>query len=234
MVSAGKTSQTERLVLGLDTCGSEATLVLAHCDAETPAIVRAIALGPRMAAAGIVTALEELFGGISPLTLQAIVVVRGPGSFTGMRIGMSCAKALAAATDVPILGVSRLAVLAHSSQAAWAALDAGRGHVYLRDSGTKAEQMLTPDEARAQVPHEAWLKVAVCEPKAAMVFSVQPSSAMSQVSDEPRLRPAPDAVAAVRYALPRLAVEDWDDAESLDALYLWREEQMFAKPAAQS
>ena len=28
--------------------------------------------------------------------------------------------------------------------------------------------------------------------------------------------------------------EDWDDDESLDALYLWREDQMFAKPAAQS
>jgi tRNA threonylcarbamoyladenosine biosynthesis protein TsaB len=234
MASAEKPSQTSRLVLGLDTCGSETTLVLARCEAGTLAVVRTDTLRPRMAAAGIVTALEEVLGGISPRMLQAIVVVRGPGSFTGMRIGLSCGKAFAAATGVPIVGVSRLAVLAHSSHAEWAALDANRGHIYLRASVTGREQMLTADEARAQLPQENWLEVAVCEPKAATLFSVQISSSTSVTCAEPRLRPAPDAAAAVRYALPRLAAEDWDDAESLDALYLWREEQMFAKPAEQS
>jgi tRNA threonylcarbamoyladenosine biosynthesis protein TsaB len=217
------TQTIPRPVLGLDTCGPETTLALAHCAGQSLTVARALTLAPRMAAAGIVEALEQLLGG-SPGGLGAIVVVRGPGSFTGMRIGLSCVKALAAATGTPVVGVSRLAVLAHAAGARWAALDAGRGNVYLRDSVTGIEQMLAADEARARVSLERRLHIALCEQKAALVFS-------QQESGSPRLHPAPDAAAAVRYALPRLGAEQWDDAESLDALYLWREEQMFGRPA---
>lgn len=47
--------------------------------------------------------------------VDAIVTTLGPGAFTGIRIGMSCAKALALSLDVPIYGVSTLQALAFSA-----------------------------------------------------------------------------------------------------------------------
>ncbi|NTW05925.1 MAG: tRNA (adenosine(37)-N6)-threonylcarbamoyltransferase complex dimerization subunit type 1 TsaB [Peptococcaceae bacterium] len=55
--------------------------------------------------------IEE--AGINPGDIQAIAVSSGPGSFTGLRIGMSTAKTLAQVWQIPLVGVGTLAVLAH-------------------------------------------------------------------------------------------------------------------------
>jgi tRNA threonylcarbamoyladenosine biosynthesis protein TsaB len=65
--------------------------------------------------------------------LSAVAVAIGPGSFTGLRIGLSVAKGLAQAQLIPILGVPTLDVLAfqHAEQRRpiWAVIQAGRGRV---------------------------------------------------------------------------------------------------------
>ena len=68
--------------------------------------------------------------GIVPADISAVAVASGPGSFTGLRIGMSVAKGLAEAGNVPILGVPTLDILAfqHAEQRRpiWAVIQAGR------------------------------------------------------------------------------------------------------------
>jgi tRNA threonylcarbamoyladenosine biosynthesis protein TsaB len=64
----------------------------------------------------------------------AVAVALGPGSFTGLRIGVSVGKGLALARDVPILGVPTLDAIAfqHAEQrrhTIWAAIHAGRGRL---------------------------------------------------------------------------------------------------------
>jgi tRNA threonylcarbamoyladenosine biosynthesis protein TsaB len=50
--------------------------------------------------------------GIKPSDLQGIAVTGGPGSFTGLRIGMAVAKTMGQALDIPVVGISTLRALA--------------------------------------------------------------------------------------------------------------------------
>lgn len=76
----------------------------------------------------IVRACEQQ--GLAPADLRAIAVSSGPGSFTGMRVGLSVAKGLALALQIPLLGVPTLDVTAHAfaseKRSVCAVLPAGR------------------------------------------------------------------------------------------------------------
>ena len=70
---------------------------------------------------------------IAPKTLTGLVASLGPGSFTGLRIGLSVLKGLAVARKVPLVGIPTLDVVArpHMTQSLpiWAILQAGRGRI---------------------------------------------------------------------------------------------------------
>lgn len=80
-------------------------------------------------------ALQRLFhqAGITPSQLTAVAVAQGPGSFTGLRIGMSVAKGLALALDIPVLGIPTLDVVAAGTPYfdghLMAVIQAGRGRI---------------------------------------------------------------------------------------------------------
>lgn len=73
--------------------------------------------------------------GASPADLSAVAVMRGPGSFTGLRIGMSVAKGLALSADppLPLIGIPTLDVTAaaqpHILDDLWSISQAGRGRI---------------------------------------------------------------------------------------------------------
>lgn len=197
-------------LLGIDSCGAETTLALAEPAGSELRVLQECKLAARTAAALITGALAALLGDARP---AAIVVVRGPGSFTGMRVGLSAAKALAEAWAVPVVGVSRLAVLAAAAGGQPVMLHAGRGGAYLREHGS--ERLLNAAEAAAYVRKP----VAIAEEALAGAFP------------DARIVPAPTAADALRFAFPRVLTDDWDDAAALDAHYLWRTEQMLKSPA---
>ena len=73
--------------------------------------------------------------GIARRELAAVAVGRGPGAFTGVRLGVSLAQGIALALDIPAIGVSTLAALAMRApmvegQRILAAIDARMGEVY--------------------------------------------------------------------------------------------------------
>ena len=69
-------------------------------------------------------------GGVERSELTGIVVGTGPGSFTGMRLGLAAARGLALALDLPVAGVSTLDALAAGAPGAVPVVDAGRREVF--------------------------------------------------------------------------------------------------------
>jgi len=65
----------------------------------------------------LMTMVDDLLGKcqVAISNIDALAVTRGPGSFTGIRIGMATAKGLSAALGIPLVGVSSLDALAHQA-----------------------------------------------------------------------------------------------------------------------
>lgn len=101
--------------------------------------------------------VEHLFQntGLAVSQIDAVAVAAGPGSFTGIRIGVSAAKGLAFAADKPAVGVSTLAAMARNVAFAdglvICAMDARRSQIYnaLFAAEGGALTRLTPDRAIA-------------------------------------------------------------------------------------
>lgn len=121
------------IVLGLDTC-------LNACSVAVTEGARVLAAAREPMTRGhqerIATLARDVAGaaGVDFAALERIGVTVGPGSFTGLRVGLAFAKGLAAALGVPAVGVGVLEALAAESQDGLtiAAVDARRDQVYLQ------------------------------------------------------------------------------------------------------
>ncbi len=230
-------------VLLIETCGSEASIALADTDAS-PAIVASIVMPGRTASERLIGQIRDGMAGKSWTLheLTAIVVVRGPGSFTGVRVGLSAAKGLSEACGVSLLGISRLAMLAAASQApdgdsdaeeseVCAILDAGRGEFYCGRyiGGRCLGEWLLSLELAVELAKSVGL-VVVCEAKVEQAFA-----GFSNDRTRVRLVSEPTAAHALPLAHQRLLDSEYDDAAQIDANYLRSsDQQIFAKPGPSS
>jgi len=120
------------IVLGLDTC-------LAACSVAVRDGDRVLAHAREVMARGHQERLAPMAervmadAGLPFADLQRIGVTVGPGSFTGLRVGLAFAKGLASALDIPLIGVGALEALAAEADGlVFAAIDARRDQVYLQ------------------------------------------------------------------------------------------------------
>ena len=125
------------LTLALDTATDVATSALVWDDE----VLAELSSRP----VSVLEDVDALFrqGGVRPQQLEGIVVGIGPGSFTGVRMGIATARALSFALEVPVAGVSTLHALAAGAPDALPIIDARRREVFvLRDEPAVAR----PDE----------------------------------------------------------------------------------------
>ena len=95
--------------------------------------------------------------GGKPDDIEGVVAARGPGSFTGLRVGLSLAAGLAYARHIPLYVADSLAILARRANgdpASVALRDAGRGEVYAWREGEPARR-LPVDELAGWLPAAA-------------------------------------------------------------------------------
>jgi len=106
--------------------------------------------------------------GIAPAELGCLAVCTGPGSYTGIRVGLASARSLAYAAGVPLCGIDAFAACAEGAEVAEhpdaprvVAIDARRGRVYVQvmDSGGAAlgdPLVCVPAELRRRLEERAW------------------------------------------------------------------------------
>jgi tRNA threonylcarbamoyladenosine biosynthesis protein TsaB len=180
------------LLLAADTSGKHGSIALARCGPEAGCEVIEVApLDGGTFSAQLVPQVAALLAkhGFGKQDIGAFAVVSGPGSFTGLRIGLAVIKALAEVLAKPIAAVSLLEAIAISGQSqgkVMAVLDAGRGDLYageyrVNGSGAHLESerlltrselipsargsiVVTPDHSLAEAARDAALPVEEIEP----------------------------------------------------------------------
>jgi tRNA threonylcarbamoyladenosine biosynthesis protein TsaB len=222
-------------ILAIDTCGPTGSVALARLAGRDVEILGQIELAGRTYSATLVAAVAELLqsAGVGLRELGGIIVTNGPGSFTGVRVGLSAVKGLAEGTTIPVVALSRLEVLSRKSGVPSSALSAHRGEIFLRleQIGSKpVETLAGPRELAAINP--APVRVAVCDDDAAAILSV------AWPNTQVVATPPPVAADALRPGEARLIAGAAVDLALLDGHYLRRSDaEIFgteaeARPAA--
>lgn len=130
------------MFLGIDCSGVTAALSLLAADGTE---YHQSENTPRQADV-IFPMLEKLLAdaGIKTNQITAVGVITGPGSFTGIRVGLSLAQGLADGLDIPAYGLDAFTALRGRTENAFVVLESKRAELYVQH-GNDAPQMLLPD-----------------------------------------------------------------------------------------
>ena len=223
-----------QLLLAVDTSGKNGSLALARA---TPGqreieVLEVVPLAGGAFSAQLVPQIAALLEkhGHSKSDLGAFAVASGPGSFTGLRVGLAAIKALAEALQKPIAAVSLLEAVASSRVArgrVLAALDAGRGDVYAGDYELApevrmhSERLLSRDEFVVEANGKA-----VVTPDAALAQIARSAGALVELIDYP------NSGVIARLGWEHLQRGETVPTEELEANYIRHSDaEIFSKPA---
>jgi len=224
------------LLLVTDTSGKHGSVALARADSSPSNAVEIIEEVPLVGgtfSAQLVPQIAALLAqhGFRKADIDAFVVVSGPGSFTGLRVGLAAIKALAEILRKPIVPVSLLEVVAIASRATGrvlAVLDAGRGEIYA------AEYEIADDSAR--LLREQMLAQAELVSMAKDLVMATPDATLAGMLPDRAIQvPLLGAQMIASLGWRKLQAGETVTPEQLEANYIRRSDaEIFAKPASSS
>jgi tRNA threonylcarbamoyladenosine biosynthesis protein TsaB len=220
------------IVLAIDTSGKNGSVALCRGDSGSFEVIGLSAIEGGTYSARLMPCIADLLeqAGIAKKQLSGIVVVDGPGSFTGLRVGLSTAKGLCEVLQISLVVVSMLEALAITygaeGETVLSVLDAGRGEVYIgeyrvRDGRAELREQLIIklDEFLKRAPER---KNRILSPFARV--SAHENATVTQV--EPL-----KADAVGRIGLKKFLAGDSVDPATLDANYIRRSDaELFSLP----
>jgi tRNA threonylcarbamoyladenosine biosynthesis protein TsaB len=218
------------LILAVDTSGRNGSIALVRFVAAPPDTLEVAALTGGTFSAQLVPQISQLLKtySLTKSDIDAFAVASGPGSFTGLRVGLAAVKALAEILEKPIAAVSLLEAVACAAGIGGevvAALDAGRGEIYFgkfRVVGSRAtmtsQQLLTaPEFLACGVGQEI----------------VTPDQRIANLSRENNLRvtqiDSPRADTIARLGFMKIQAGEIISTETLDANYIRRSDAEIKK-----
>lgn len=224
------------LICAIDTSGREGSLALARGDANSFEILHSAPIAGGTYSAQLIPALTVALekSGRTKSEIGLLVVASGPGSFTGLRVGLSTVKALAEVLHVPVVGLSVLETIAFSTGEKGmllAALDAQRSEVFVGEYDVTGDEITMLHEALSSVnDFTIWLSARnpappTYTPDSGLADKVKESGALVQVVT----RPGADVYA--RLGLQKFLAGATSEIETLDANYIRRSDaEIFSAP----
>ena len=233
-----------QLVLAVDTSGKNGSLALARAM-PGPREIDVFAVVPLVGGACSAQRVPQIAAllekhGQRRIDLGAFVIVSGPGSFTGLRVGLAAIKGLAEVLQKPIVAISLLEAVAWSSKAArpgrvLALLDAGRQDVYVGDYELgpplrmQSERLLSREEFLAEaIGAEAGVSnlQAVVTPDGVLAEVVRAAGIQCELIEYP------NSGVIARLGWEHLQRGQTVRAEELEANYIRHSDaEIFSKPA---
>jgi tRNA threonylcarbamoyladenosine biosynthesis protein TsaB len=226
------------LLLAADTSGKQGSIALAECDAEESCvIIDVVLLAGGAFSAQLVPQIAALLEkhGHSKSDLGAFAVASGPGSFTGLRVGLAAMQALGEALQKPIVAISLLEAVACGGAVegrVFAALDAGRGDAYVGDYELgppvhrHSERLLSREEFIVEAGRAEIKLRAIVTPDALLAEMVRTAGIPVEQIEHP------NAGVIARLGWGHLQRGQTIRPEEIDANYMRRSDaEIFSKPA---
>jgi tRNA threonylcarbamoyladenosine biosynthesis protein TsaB len=151
-------------ILAIETSGRYGSVAALTGETDRAELLHQIALGgEQRTAKALAPALRELLTQVNwpSHSVELVAVTVGPGSFTGLRIGVTTAKAFAYAVGANVIGVNSLAVLAAQAPQCdaplWTVLDAQRQELFVARFVADKHGRMPFDCETSIVARDAWL-----------------------------------------------------------------------------
>ncbi len=217
------------LLISIDTSGRNGSVALCRGDADSFETLQLSTLEGGTYSARLMPVIAELLqhNGFTKNDVDGFVVVLGPGSFTGLRVGLATVKGLCEVLNKPLATVSMLEAVAISSGAAevTAVLDAGRGELYV------GEYRVTSSKAGLQ--REFIVKLLEFGAHTSVIVTADETIAknLQATGVAASLVEGIHADGIARIGFRKLLAGDVADAASADVNYIRRSDaELFAKP----
>lgn len=233
------------ILFTIDTSGKNGSLGLARRDGDVLRVLAEESLAGGQYSAELIPKFAAMLdrGGLTKKDVDAIAVVAGPGSFTGLRVGLAAAKGLAEILQKPLTAVSALEAVAVSSTKSpglknreprgtrvIAALDAGRSEVFL--GHCELHPKLEVRTVEEMLVKQAELAARVREMNALLVTAdakIAGLAAAAGIQAEQVETPGVELLARIAYSLLDRGVTVRPD--DLDANYIRRSDaELFSTP----
>jgi len=225
------------LLLSVDTSGKQGGISLARCEGESCQILETSPIAGGTFSAQLVPQIAETLSkhGFKAADVNALVAISGPGSFTGLRVGLAAVKGLAEALHIPVVSLSLLELMASSSHQktlVLALLDAGRNEFYCGEYDVQERRPALVREFLAS-------RETLLEWGASKDFTIIASEeSIFSFLQEHRIAvmrvPRPDSAFAAHFGYKKLLAGKTTDVEKLDANYIRRSDaEIFSKPKLQ-
>jgi tRNA threonylcarbamoyladenosine biosynthesis protein TsaB len=223
------------LIISVDTSGRNGSVALCRGDATEFEVLGLAMLEGGTYSARLVPCIAEIFANAkrSKSQVDGLVVVDGPGSFTGLRVGISTVKALCEALRKPLAAVSMLEALAiiygREGGLLTTVLDAGRGELYvgdyevLKDGARLRRQSMPKLTEFVSRPPSPTRRIITTVPKVAELCG--------DAGIDADLAAPLNADSIARIGLRKLLAGEGTDPATLDANYIRRSDaELYALP----